>query len=107
MTVLFSVLASGAALALLWLVSTRRITFPLLFDAGLSLMVLGLIALADSVLMREAISAAGSGLVGGGVVMLLLSYARQTRKYNREHRYGTPREIDGREMHRVTGGKDS
>lgn len=107
MTILFACLASVAAVVLLWLVTTRSITFPLLFDAGLSCMVLGLIALADSVLMREAISGFGASMVGIGAVALLSSYARQTRKYNREHRYSNPRKLDGREMHRVTGGKDS
>lgn len=107
MSILFAIFASSVALVLLWLVATRSINFPLLFDAGLSCMVLGLIALADSVVLREAISGVGAGLLGLGAVMLLLSYARQVRKYNREHRYGNPREIDGSNMHRITGGKDS
>ena len=107
MTVLFAVLASVAALALLWLVATRSVTLPLLFDAGLSCMVLGLIVLADSVLMREAISGFGASMIGVGVVALLSSYTRRIRKYNRERRYNNPRNISEREMHRVTGGKDS
>lgn len=105
MSILFAVLASSAAVALIWLVTTRRITFPLLFDTGLSLMVLGLIVIADSVALRESITAAGTGLFTAGLVMLLASYARQTRKYNREHRYSNPRKIDERDLGNIPGGK--
>lgn len=105
MTILFALLATFAAIELVWLVATRSVTFPVLFDAGMSLIVLGLIPMIDSVLMREAISGFGAAMIGVGVVALLSSYARQTRKYNREHRYSNPRKLSEGDLRNIPGGK--
>jgi len=106
MSILFATLASGAALGLLWLVATRKVTFPLLFDSGLTVMALGAVVMADG-LAFGTIRPTALWMLSIGGLLLLLSYAKQIRKYTREHRYGEPKEIDGRNLGRITGGKDS
>jgi hypothetical protein len=106
MSTLFATFAAVSAAALLWLVATRKITFPVLFDAGLTTMALGAVVMADGLAFGE-IRPAALWMLSAGAILLLLSYARQVRKYNRKHRYGEPKEIDGRNFGRITGGKDS
>lgn len=104
MNILIPSLAGLVVFWLVWLVVTPRVKFPLLFDLGLALITLGTVVLADGALHEE-LNHGGALLFGGGLAVLLASYARQTHKYNREHRYGKPREIDGRDLGNIPGGK--
>jgi len=104
MNILIPLLAGLVVLGLVWLVVTPRVKLPLLFDAGLVAVTFGTIALADGA-MQDTISRGGSLMIGAGIMLLVASYVRQVRKYNRKHRCGNPREIDGRELRNIPGGK--
>ena len=104
MTLLISVVATVVVACLSWLVMTRQVTFPILFDTGLAAIALGVIVLADGAL-RDTLSTSGAFMFGAGTILLLFSYVKQTRKYERTHKYGEPRELDGRHMHNIPGGK--
>jgi len=105
MTILVSTVATVVVACLVWLVATRRVTFPLLFDFGLCLLTLGIIALADGI-MHDSLSTGGSWLFGCGIITLLFSYVKQTRKYEKSKRRSDPRVIDGRDLHRPYGGSN-
>jgi len=104
MTLLIATVATVVVACLAWLVTTRRVTFPLLFDVGLAAIALGVIVLADGA-VRDTLSTGGAFMFGAGTILLLFSYVKQTRKYERKHKYGVPRELDGRQMHNVKGGR--
>lgn len=108
MTPLGSVLISGAATVvvafLVWLVTTRKVVFPLLFDVGLSVITFGVIVLADGAL-HDKLSVGGSIMCGAGLLILLLSYMRQTRKYERQHPRNPLRKLNKHEMRHTPGGK--
>ena len=104
MTILIATVATAVVACLAWLVMTRRVTFPLLFDVGLASIALGVIVLADGA-VRDTLSRGGAFMFCIGTILLLFSYVKQTRKYERKHKYGEPRELDGRHMHNIPGGK--
>jgi uncharacterized membrane protein HdeD (DUF308 family) len=104
LTLLISSAAAVIVAGLVWLIATQKVTFPLLFDCGLALIALGVVALADGA-SREELSAGGSIMFGSGVLLLLFSYVKQTRKYDRERPARPLRKLREREMHHTPGGK--
>lgn len=104
MTLLISSAAAVIVAGLVWLIATQRVTFPLLFDCGLALIALGTIVLADGA-TRDTLSAGGAIMFGSGVLLLLFSYVKQTRKYGREHPRFPLRKLRDHEMRHTPGGK--
>lgn len=93
MTYALGAILLAAALFLTWLIVTRRWQFPLLFDAGLTLLVLGISANGIHLLSDSEPNLRAWLVAGAGAVVMLTSYARQAMRWNRESRREL-REID-------------
>ena len=103
-SVLISVAATVVVAFLAWLVTTRKVVFPLLFDLGLSTIALGVIVLADGAL-HDTLSVGGASMFWAGLLLLLLSYVKQSRKYERQHPRYPLRKLNEHEMRHTPGGK--
>lgn len=104
MSNLIFILTFAGSVVLAWLVLTNQLRFPILFETGLS-MVAGGLAIAAFLLIEDQFSIKPVCVVGFGVLLMGLSVVRQSRKQRREFRHGLPRELDGRQLHNVPGGK--
>ena len=97
-------LFGAASVAIAWLVWTKKWNFPLLSDAGLSLIALGMLALGvslhDNYLNKNAVT-----LIGIGIGFMVLSNLIQAKKRRKAQRHGEPRVIDGRHLHHPSGGR--
>ncbi len=95
-----------AALGLLSLVTTSKISFPILFDAGMTMVALGAIVWADGaergILMRDSAAlmlASGMGLMTG-------AYIRHKLRL-RKKRSSSSRPFPATRLGDITGGKRS
>lgn len=103
-SVLISVAATVVVAFLAWLVTTRKVVLPLLFDVGLAAIALGVIVLADGA-VRDTLSRGGAYMLGAGILLMLLSYVKQSRKYERQHPRFPLRKLQEHEMRHTPGGK--
>lgn len=99
-------LAAAAVVCLLvWLIATYKVNFPLLFDCGLAVITLGVIVWADGAITKSETLNAGGAAVLAGLLLLFASFIRERKKQRKELRRGNPRELDGRHIQNITGGK--
>lgn len=104
LTIATLVLLSGAGF-LTWLQVSNKVPLPLIFEAGLLLLVLGLVAVWDSMVDDRTINPNGLLSIAAGLLLLLGSYFRQARKHHQEQRRGPPRVIEGHHLGKINGGK--
>lgn len=105
MTAVYVSLMGAASVLLMWLVVTAKAPLPLLFETGLAVAALGAAAQGFALYQHESLSLKAGAVVGAGVVLMLYSYVRQARKWDRSHRFGSPQEIDGSSLRHPTGGR--
>lgn len=98
------VLLSGAGF-LTWLQVSNKVPLPLIFEAGLLALVLGLVAVWDSMIDDRAINPNGLLGIGLGLLLVVGSYFRQSRRHNQAQRRGPPRVIEGHHLGKINGGK--
>lgn len=77
--VLAAVLLAVSAL-LAWLVVTKRLVFPLMFEAGMTLLAFGIAANGLRVLADDAPNLRAWALAGVGAALMLISYFRESRR---------------------------
>lgn len=80
MTYALGALLLAASLILTWLIVTRRWQFPLLFDCGLFLLVLGILANGIRILSDEDPNLRAWLTAGIGAALVLISYFRESRR---------------------------
>lgn len=108
MTHVIAVLSAVVALVLCWLIVTQKYRFPLLMEAGMALVMVGFLSLADSFhtgteCAHEAVLARW-GIVGVGTFMIIVS-AAITNRMRKPAKKGHFPEIDRRDYHHINGGK--
>jgi hypothetical protein len=69
-----------------WLIVTERWRFPLLFDFGLALLVLGILANGYHLLNDSDANLRAWVVAGVGAALMLISYARETMRGSRQDR---------------------
>lgn len=75
-----------ASAFLCWLIVTKRWRFPLLFDFGLALLVLGILANGYHLMNDSDANLRAWVVAGVGAALMLISYARETMRGSRQDR---------------------
>lgn len=79
---------------LTWLVATKKVPLPLLFETGLSSIAFGLLLMACSIMEEKDPTSFGPGFMVFGAVAIVISMRRQRKKREREMRFGDPKVVD-------------
>jgi len=80
MTYVLGGILLAAALFLTWLIVTKRLQFPLLFECGLALLVCGIAANGVQLASDEAPNLRAWLVAGTGAALMLVSYFRESRR---------------------------
>lgn len=97
------VLGLVVACSLACLVATRKVTFPIMFDVGLTCFAFAALIFAYEI-EQGAFPRLASVMAGLGLISILLSFLRQTGKRRARLRHGAPKEITD-SLQWVNGGK--
>lgn len=97
--------ACAGALGLAYIVATSKINFPLLFDSGLVSICLALPLWAHGVESGDLMPKNAALMFCLGFILLAASTLRQRKIRKDSLRNGEPKEIDGRHMGKIQGGK--
>lgn len=70
----------AVAVLLTWLVVTKRLMFPLMFEAGMAMLAFGIAANGLRVLVNDEPNLRAWALAGVGAALMLISYFRESRR---------------------------
>lgn len=102
---LIGALLALGALLLGWLVFSKKVPLPILFETGLASMVVGIIPMAIAAWNQTHIITVGRlTMVGIGFSLIAVSILKEEAK-SKKSRSGPPRELDGRHFRHINGGR--
>jgi len=70
----------AVSILLAWLVVTKRLVFPLMFEAGMAMLAFGIAANGLRVLVNDEPNLRAWALAGVGAALMLVSYFRESRR---------------------------